>query len=627
MQAGNAALGTSISRYIWQSRYRWVRDGAVLDDTIEDTWLRVARAAAAPEGKNQDYWQDQFLGVLRDFRFLPGGRILAGAGTDLKVTLFNCFVMGIIQDDMAGIFDSLKEGALTMQAGGGVGYDFSTLRPRGCLARSSGNIASGPVSYMHVWNAMCETLLSSGARRGAMIASLRCDHPDVESFIDAKRKPEALTHFNLSLQISDDFLRAVNNNEDWPLVFPASSIGGKGKHEIVLRHWPGFAETVPCAVLARRPAAELWQRIMQSNYDTAEPGVLFVDQINRLNNLAWREHISCTNRCGEIPLPPYGACNLGSLNLTQFVRKPFTREASVDIEAIGDSARVATRFLDNIIDCSRFPLERQQEQARGSRRIGLGITGLADALIMLGLHYDSEAARRQAAAIMSTVCHAAYRCSIELAGEKGPFPFLDRRAYLRSGFLRSLPEDITAQIAARGIRNSHLTAIAPTGTISLLAGNISSGIEPVFDFSLKRRVLDRQARHRTFELQDYAWRLWCDHGRDEAKLPVAFVSAQELSPRSQLLMQSALQTYVDNAISKTITVPHDYPFAAFQDLYEFAWKQGLKGCTTFRQGTDRGNILSSRTGDRAAADACCFDRSPSRQPDQANAVSRSPRAP
>jgi ribonucleoside-diphosphate reductase alpha chain len=605
MKKVKAALAPSISQYIWESRYRWVQDHAVMEHSIEDTWLRVARAAAAVEHRNQDFWQQQFLGVLRDFRFLPGGRILAGAGTNQNVTLFNCFVMGIIKDDMASIFDGLKEGALTMQAGGGVGYDFSTLRPRGSVARSSGNIASGPVSYMQVWNAMCETLLSTGARRGAMIASLRCDHPDIELFIDAKRRRGALNHFNLSLQITDEFMRAVAANADWPLVFPHDSTHDDEGHEIIMRRWPGQAGPVPCAVLARRSAADLWQRIMQSNYAAAEPGVLFIDRINAQNNLAWREHISCTNPCGEIPLPPYGACNLGSLNLTRFVCDPFTPGARFDLAAIRDTATVATRFLDDIIDASRFPLERQAEQARGSRRIGLGITGLADALIMAGLHYDSAAARRQASTIMETVCHAAYRCSTGLAAEKREFPFLDRQAYLGSGFLQSMPEDIVAAIAARGIRNSHLTAIAPTGTISLLAGNVSSGIEPVFDFTWSRQVLDRQGHLQNFELEDYAHRLWCDQGHNAMELPEPFATAQTVSPRAQLLMQSALQAFVDNAISKTVMVPHDYPFEEFRNLYQMAWQQGLKGCTTFRIGTERGEVLSPRSDPDQAADACC----------------------
>jgi ribonucleoside-diphosphate reductase alpha chain len=599
-------LDTEISRHIWASRYRWVQAGQIRDNTIEDTWSRVAAAAASVEKQRAEFWHKQFFELLSSLRFLPGGRILAGAGTDLNVTLFNCFVMGVIGDDMAGIFDGLKEGALTMQAGGGVGYDFSTLRPRGWPARSSGNIASGPVSYMHVWNSMCRTLLSTGARRGAMIASLRCDHPDVELFIDAKRRPGDLSHFNLSLQISDAFMHAVQAGQDWPLVFPAHAIGNSQRHEIVMRSWPGAAEAVPCAVLGQLPARRLWQRLMQANYDMAEPGVLFVDRINAMNNLAWRERISCTNPCGEVPLPPYGACNLGSINLTCFVSEPFTAAARVDLAAIAAAVAVATRLLDNIIDCSRFPLQRQAEQARGSRRIGLGITGLADALIMAGLHYASPAAREQAAAIMATVCHAAYRCSVGLAAEKGPFPFFDRRHYLASGFLRAMPADITEAIAANGIRNSHLTAIAPTGTISLLAGNISSGMEPVFDFRPLRRVLDAQGRCQDFELEDYAYRLWREQGHAGTDLPDYFVTAEAVSAGAQLQMQGALQPFVDNAISKTITVPQDCPFDQFQELYQLAWRQGLKGCTTFRQGTERGAVVSAGNDPgQPVASRCC----------------------
>ncbi|UCC56808.1 MAG: adenosylcobalamin-dependent ribonucleoside-diphosphate reductase [Gammaproteobacteria bacterium] len=593
--AENSWLVTPIARHIWETKYRWQETGKPPEGDIEETWQRVARTVAAVEPAEQQHWEAHFLGILRGFRFLPGGRILAGAGTDRRVTLFNCFVMGLIEDDMESIFEALKEGALTMQAGGGVGYDFSTLRPVGSVARSTGRIASGPVSFMHIWDAMCTTVLSTGARRGAMIASLRCDHPDIETFIDAKREPGRLRHFNLSVQVTDAFMEAVEADRDWPLVFPDTSLKQAGNEETVLYRWPGFAEPVPCQVLTRRPARKLWERIMRAAYDTAEPGVLFTDRINEFNNLAYRESVTTTNPCGEIPLPPYGACNLGSINLVRFVQNPFTATARLDLDAIQDSVGIATRLLDNVIDCSDFPLEKQAKQARGSRRIGLGITGLADALIMLGLHYGQAAARHEAARVMQTVCHAAYRTSIELARDKGSFPLFTREAYSESSFVRSLPEDIRAGIREHGIRNSHLTAIAPTGTISLLANNVSSGIEPVFDFRVSRKVLNREGNYERFNLEDYALRVWGEQGNDKMDLPPEFVDARSIPPNAHLEMQAVLQPHVDSAISKTINVPDDCTFHEFQDLYRMAWNHGLKGCTTFRSNPVTGEILSPET--------------------------------
>lgn len=589
----NSWLATPVARHIWETKYRWLKEGRIPEAGIEETWQRVARTAAAVESAEQDRWEEAFYEVLCGFRFLPGGRILAGAGTARRVTLFNCFVMGLIEDDMESIFEALKEGALTMQAGGGVGYDFSTLRPGNCVARSTGRIASGPVSFMHIWDAMCTTVLSTGARRGAMIASLRSDHPDIETFIDAKREPGRLRHFNLSVQVTDAFMEAVEAGRDWPLVFPDDSLEQDINAETVMCRWPGFDEPVSCRVLARRPARKLWERIMRAAYDTAEPGVLFIDRINEFNNLACRESITTTNPCGEIPLPPYGACNLGSVNLVRFVRNPFTSGARLDLDAVRDTVGVATRLLDNVIDCSEFPLEKQAEQARGSRRIGLGITGLADALVLLGLDYGDAAARREAARVMETVCHAAYRTSIELAREKGSFPFYEREAYLESRFVRSLPEDIRSGVAEHGIRNSHLTAIAPTGTISLLANNVSSGIEPVFDFRFSRKVLNQAGEYERFDLEDYALRAWREQGGDITNLPAEFVDARSIPPGAHLEMQAVLQAHVDNAISKTINVPEDCTFDEFRNLYQLAYEHGLKGCTTFRSNPVTGEILSS----------------------------------
>ncbi|OGI46579.1 MAG: ribonucleoside-diphosphate reductase, adenosylcobalamin-dependent [Candidatus Muproteobacteria bacterium RIFCSPHIGHO2_01_FULL_65_16] len=595
-----------ISRHVWDTKYRF-RDGDVLHDRgIEDTWRRVARALAAVEKSDPAGWEGRFYAALEDFKFLPGGRIQAGAGTARRVTLFNCFVMGVIEDSMDGIFDGLKEGALTMQQGGGVGYDFSSLRPQGLPAKGVGTIASGPVSFMQIWDAMCATLLSMGARRGAMMATLRCDHPDIEAFIAAKHERERLRHFNLSVLVSDAFMDAVRRDQEWPLVFPADE-GAAPVGETVQRPWTGRPGPVACRVYKKLRARALWEQLMRATYEYAEPGVLFIDRINRMNNLWYREYISSSNPCGEIPLPPYGACDLGSINLTAFVHDPFTDKARLDLDDVAETAKTAVRMMDNVIDASQFPLEKQVAQARGSRRIGLGLTGLADALIMLGLHYGEEPARALAARIMQAILHAAYRTSIALAREKGAFPFFDKEKYPRGEFIRSLPRDIRDGIAQYGVRNSHLTAIAPTGTISLLANNISSGLEPVYDFRYSRRVLERSGAYSEYELTDYAFRLWRElHG--DRPPPRTFVNAHTLAPEEHLAMQAALQPFVDNSISKTINVPLDYAFERFQDIYERAYDQGLKGCTTFRPNPVTGAVLTGVEEGVAAPHCCSVER-------------------
>jgi ribonucleoside-diphosphate reductase alpha chain len=595
---------TEISRHIWDSKYRF-RDGDVVhDETIDDSWRRIARTLAGVEKDGWSQWEQRFYEALRDFRFLPGGRIQAGAGTGRRVTLFNCFVMGIIDDSMDGIFDGLKEGALTMQQGGGVGYDFSTLRPRGAQAKSVGTVASGPVSFMQIWDAMCATLLSTGARRGAMMATLRCDHPDIEGFIDAKHDSHVLRHFNLSVLVTDAFMDAVRRDDDWALVFPAEE-GAAAGVETVTRPWSGRSAPVCCRVYRRVRARALWDRLMRATYEYAEPGVLFIDRINQFNNLWYREHISSSNPCGEIPLPPYGACDLGSINLTAFVHDPFSDKARLDLDGIRDTAAVATRMMDNVIDASQFPLEKQAAQARGTRRIGLGFTGLADTLIMLGLRYDEAPARAFAANIMQAICHAAYRTSITLAREKGAFPFFEREHYLQGKFIQGLPHDIQDDIARHGLRNSHLTAIAPTGTISLLANNISSGLEPVYQFSLTRRVLELDGRYTEHPLTDYALHRWRKQ-RGAEKPSSAFVDTRALNPAAHLGMQAALQPFVDNSISKTINVPRDCRFEDFKEIYQQAYHMGLKGCTTFRPNPVTGEVL--RGEDESAPHCCTVER-------------------
>ena len=552
----------AISRLVWETKYRWGEEAE-----IGDTWRRVAGAVASVEASDRGIWAERFYRLLEGFTFLPGGRIIAGAGTDRHVTLFNCFVMGNIHDTLEGIFDALKQGALTMQRGGGVGYDFSTLRPQGTVAHATGSVASGPVSFMRIWDAMCATMLSTGARRGAMMATLRCDHPDIESFVDAKRQAEALTHFNVSVQVTDAFMAAVEADAEWPLQFE-------------------------CEVVRVVRARALWERILRAAYDTAEPGVLFVDQINRENNLHEQEQLTATNPCGEIPLPPYGACNLGSLNLTAFVIEPFDPGARLDLERLDAAARMAVRFLDNVIDLSEFPLPQQAAKARATRRMGLGVTGLADTLAMLGHRYDSWTARGAAEDILTRICRAVYEESVELAMQRGPFPAFNRDAYLAGAFVERLPVDLRDRIARHGTRNSHLLAIAPAGTISLLAGNVSSGIEPIFALEGRRRILQSNGRYATHTVSDPAWTLWQAH-RPGRPVPESLVTADAIAGTAHLEMQAVLQPWVDNAISKTINVPASLGFEEFRGLYELAYRRRLKGCTVFRPNPIRGEILAS----------------------------------
>ncbi len=555
-----------ISRQIWDAKYRLKHaDGTPIDLTIEDTWRRVARALAQPES-NAAHWETKFYTALEDFRFLPAGRIMAGAGTARRVTLFNCFVMGDIADDLSSIFTHLREAALTMQQGGGIGYDFSTLRPKGAPVQGVGADASGPISFMDVWDAMCRTIMSAGARRGAMMATMRCDHPDIEDFIAAKRQAGRLTNFNLSVLATDPFMAAVDADAEWPLVFG-------GRTFKVLR------------------ARALFDSITRATYDNAEPGVIFIDRINARNNLAYCETIRSTNPCGEQPLPPYGACLLGSLNLARIVRAPFTPDASIDDAELADLAGIAVRMMDNTIDISGFPLEEQRQEAFAKRRIGLGMTGLADALIMCGIRYGTPEAADRAGRWAYQINRAAYTASTQIAAEKGAFPLFDREAYLAGAAVRELDADVRGLIAEHGIRNALLTSVAPTGTISLVADNVSSGIEPVFALAYTRKVLQPDGSRIEEEVSDHALRRFRAQFGPDAALPDYFVTAQELTPAEHVRMQAAVQRHVDSAISKTVNVPADISFQAFQEVYRDAYRSGCKGCTTYRPNGVTGSVL------------------------------------
>ncbi|WP_118137070.1 adenosylcobalamin-dependent ribonucleoside-diphosphate reductase [Oceanicella sp. SM1341] len=556
-----------IAEQIWDMKYRFKEAGGTAHDaTVEDSWRRVARSLAAVEA-DPAAWEEKFYHALEDFRYLPAGRILAGAGTERSVTLFNCFVMGTVPDSMAGIFDMLKEAALTMQQGGGIGYDFSTIRPRGAPVKGVGADASGPLSFMDVWDAMCRTIMSAGSRRGAMMATMRCDHPDIEDFITAKRDPARLRMFNLSVLVTDPFMDAVKADGSWDLVF-------KGK------------------VYRTVQARDLWNRIMQSTYDYAEPGVIFIDRINKMNNLAYCETIAATNPCGEQPLPPYGACLLGSINLARLVKNPFSADAALDIEELGELVATAVRMMDNVVDASRFPLPAQAEEAQNKRRIGLGVTGLADALLMLGLTYGTEEAATQTEDWLHAIARASYMASALLAKEKGAFPLFDKDKYLASGSLAEMDEDVRAAIAEHGIRNALLTSIAPTGTISLYAGNVSSGIEPVFAYAYTRKVLQPDGSRTEEEVVDYAVQMYRDMFGADAELPDYFVNAQTLPPLAHVRMQAAAQKWIDSSISKTINCPEDISFESFKEVYMEAWDQGCKGCTTYRPNDVTGSVLS-----------------------------------
>jgi ribonucleoside-diphosphate reductase alpha chain len=585
-----------ISQQIWDMKYRLKGgNGAAIDRTVEETWRRVARALAQPE-KDPAAWEEKFYGALSDFRFLPAGRILAGAGTGRQVTLFNCFVMGDVPDDMSGIFENLKEAALTMQQGGGIGHDFSTLRPKGAPVKGVGADASGPLSFMDVWDAMCRTIMSAGSRRGAMMATMRCDHPDIEAFIEAKREPGRLRMFNLSVLATDAFMEAVEKGDPWPLVFNG---------------------TVFKTVAAR----DLWDKIMRATYAYAEPGVIFIDRINRANNLHYCEHIHATNPCGEQPLPAYGACLLGSINLAKLVREPFTENAHMDMEALAEVVPLAVRMMDNVVDVSRYPLPQQEHEARAKRRIGLGVTGLADALIMCRARYGSADAVRLSETWLKAVQRHSYLASAGLAAEKGAFPLFDRDAYLAGETIKGLDEDVRAAIAKHGIRNALINSIAPTGTISLFADNVSSGIEPVFSFTFKRNILLADGSRQQEDVSDSAWRLYRRLHGEDAPLPDYFVDAQQLTPGDHVVMQAAAQKYVDSSISKTINVPEAISFEAFKNVYRQAYALGCKGCTTYRPNPITGSVLEApeNEGQREDKKVVPFDQAKTRPADELEA--------
>lgn len=545
------------SQEIWEMKYQFN------NETLQEMFIRIANDLSKLPNDFED-----FISVLEQFKFIPAGRVIAGAGTNRNVTMFNCYVMGTIHDSMDGIFSSLREAALTLQQGGGIGYDFSTIRPKGALVKGVDSDASGPLSFMDTWDSMCRTILSAGTRRGAMMATLRCDHPDIFDFVHAKKEKGRFEMFNVSVLVTDKFMEAVKNNDDWELNFNGE-------------------------VYDKFPAKELWDAIMTSTYNYAEPGVIFIDRINKTNNLKYTEKISSTNPCGEQPLPPYGACLLGSLNLSAFVKNEFEDDSFLDFNELKRATKIAVRMLDSVIDSSNFPLNEQLKEAKSKRRMGIGITGLGDALFMLGKKYGSDESALFVKDVMKTISIAAYEQSIDLAVQFGHFEKLQKKAFLNdTSFFSRIYNELNYLYKQKfldyGIRNSHLISIAPTGTISIVAGNVSSGIEPIFMGEYKRKVIQEDGSRKESIVKNYSYSLY---EQKNFPLPAHYVEAKDVTPLEHLKMQSYAQKWVDSSISKTLNLPTEISFDDFKNIYFVAYNQGCKGCTTYRPNDIRGSVI------------------------------------
>lgn len=554
---------------------------------------RVALALASNE-QDKEYWATVFYDAQVN-GFIAGGRINSAAGMDSQSTLINCFIQpvgdsvsGYDDDGYPSIYVALGEAAETMRRGGGVGYDFSRIRPIEAYVKGTQSRASGPLSYMRVFDRSCETVESAGGRRGAQMGVLRCDHPDIFSFITAKRTEGEFNNFNLSIGVTDKFMKTVEEKGMWQLVHKS-----KPSQDYIKENNSYFDEESGKWIWKSIAAQDLWDLVMKSTYDFAEPGILFLDRMNEENNLYYCEVIEATNPCAEQPLPPYGCCDLGSINLTKFIRNPFTKDAYFDEEAFNNVVRVAIRMLDNVLDVTAWPLAKQQQEAKNKRRIGLGFMGIGDAIIMLGKWYNKQDGVEFASYVSRAMRDTAYRTSIDLAKEKGAFPFFDKDKYLAGKYISRLPQDIRDDISIYGLRNSHLLSIAPTGTIAIaFADNTSNGIEPPFSWVYDRKKRMADGSKKTFEVADHCWRLYRAMGHDVTKLPDNFVTALEMTVEAHTDIMKAVQPYIDTAISKTVNIPADYPYEKFKDLYMYAWKSGLKGLATYRPNAILGSVLS-----------------------------------
>lgn len=557
-----------IQQQIWEERYRI---SELNENTLADTFERVARHLSAPEGNEHTHWYHKFLQIMLDKRFIPGGRILANAGRGYQYTLANCFVSGTLSPSMESVFYKLTETLLTLQSGGGVGIDFSPLPHRHPTGHLSDSLLNGPAAFLNLWDRTSETLCNNTSRHSAMMGVLDCSHPDIMNFIEAKQSAYSLQHFNLSVLITDAFMQTLNNGGTWPLRYRGD-------------------------IIRSIPAEEVWQAILKNNLTGGEPGVLFIDTINRSNRLAYKETIRTTNPCGELPLPPHGSCILGSLVLPHFVEAPFTAKARINLPLLESTAGIAVRLLDNALEKANLPLSVQQRVALRSRRIGLGITGLADLLVMLGLAYDSPAARAKAIEIIACIRHAAYDTSCELAKTKGSFPVFDAELWIDNEAAAPIPAEIASRIRKYGIRNSHLTAIAPTGSISLLADNVSPGIEPIYGWYYTRE-------HKTAcsvaqsQVRNYALQTWEQLFGNEP-LPDTFYQNRDVPVTGQVDMLAALQPYVDSGISKTVNLPEGIHLQQLDTLFRHAYSSGLKGLTSYPATAIRGSILNRGCGDR-----------------------------
>jgi ribonucleoside-diphosphate reductase alpha chain len=628
---------------IWDKKYRLKsKSGEVIDETIDDTYKRVARAIAAVEvdRENKEKWNELFLWALRRGA-IPAGRITSNAGAQKHkpaTSTINCTVSGTIRDSMDGILEKVHEAGLTLKAGCGIGYEFSTLRPKGAYVSGAGAYTSGPLSFMDIYDKMCFTVSSAGGRRGAQMATFEVGHPDAMDFIRAKREDGRLRQFNCSLLVTDEFMKAVEENRKWPLAFPineheADAAELDNTDMVIWREWPdtsGYITRedglVACRIYKTVPARRMWDMIMSSTYDFAEPGFIMIDRINEMNNNWFCENIRATNPCGEQPLPPYGACLLGSVNLTRFVENPFSQEAEFNWEEYGEVVRIFTRMLDNVVEINGLPLGKQRDEIARKRRHGMGFLGLGSTLTMLGMKYGHEASLEFTEKVARQMAIAGWEEALELAREKGPAPIMDEQFEVTGDMLRRRPEmqsdgfkvgdmvdgktlmvkysrymqqlaeyapELVEGLAKEGARFTHHTSIAPTGTISLsLANNVSNGIEPSFAHHYSRNVI-REGRKSKEKVEVFSYELLAyrslvnanamPYARDEAsRLPDYFLTAEDVKPVEHVDIQAAAQKWIDSSISKTANVPTDFPYEEFKDIYTYAHKKHLKGCTTFR---------------------------------------------